>query len=376
MFLLRLSLIVFAIFCAGLAAAYASGIWGLMSAGYPRAVWPALGAYETVRGSSKPLARHPALRSLNPRGQEIFATSGSRALLALKDGRLAVETYADRIGPETRLNSYSLVKSLVGALVLKAHAEGKIGSLEDPIGRYLVSFGPNSFRQIPIRKFLEMRSGIDFERNNSDKGGHLTHANPFGNLASLHADGVKAIAGRLEPKPELRGHFSYQNVNSAILGHLLTELYDRPLHALLSEKIWFPAGAADAFWLRHIETTDVTPYCCLYATARDWVKVAHFLMTNGGEEAPFLPEDLIRQFFGTHLQASDLATGVYGLYLRHNFLDRDGEDLQGRFSYMMGQGGQVVYMMPERDLIVVRFGEEHALLHSTLYSSWNSLHKE
>ncbi|MEM7300106.1 MAG: hypothetical protein AAF468_03395 [Pseudomonadota bacterium] len=39
------------------------------------------------------------------------------------------------------------------------------------------------------------------------------------------------------------------------------------------------------------------------------------------------------------------------------------------FLYFMGQGGQTTYLVPQHDLAVVRFGDDHQLLHSTLYEA-------
>ena len=39
----------------------------------------------------------------------------------------------------------------------------------------------------------------------------------------------------------------------------------------------------------------------------------------------------------------------------------------------MGQGGQVLYLLPEQQLVVYRSGETAQLLHSTLYGAWNSI---
>ncbi|MCX2723545.1 serine hydrolase [Roseibium salinum] len=224
-----------------------------------------------------------------------------------------------------------------------------------------------------MRSFLEMRSGLEFEEDGADKQNRLAAYNPFGNLARLHAGGLSAVEGQLAVLPQNRDGFSYQNVNTAVLGRLLSEVYRQPLHDILAQKIWQPAGAAEAFWLRHGEASEVTAYCCLFATPRDWIGVGRFLMENGSRAEPFLRDDLWQEFFGSGLGRQDLVDGSYGLHVRHNILDRQGQALQGPFTYMMGQGGQIVYIMPEKDLVVVRFGEQHSLLHSTLYSAWNSL---
>ena len=55
------------------------------------------------------------------RGCATFSRRQTAApLLALHKGRLVMEHYAPGVTQETRLNSYSMIKSLVGALVLKA----------------------------------------------------------------------------------------------------------------------------------------------------------------------------------------------------------------------------------------------------------------
>ncbi len=370
--LLAISAIAAGVLGTGLAIAYATGTFQLVSAGYPATVWPVSGAYEIVKGTAPSTDKTAPSGALDARGREIFAKSGSKALLAARGGEVELAVYADGYDPDTRFNSFSLVKSLIGALVLKAQAEGRVKSLDDPLGTYLPDFGPESLQGVTIRALLEMKSGLDFEPDGSDKDDKLAAINPFGNLARLHGGGLSVVKDRLEIQPENRGKFTYQNVNTAILGRLLSSLYGQPLHEILSREIWRPAKAADAFWLRHADGRDVTAYCCLYATPGDWIRVGRFLMRNGSADHPFLPPELWQAFFGKGLNDRELAAGVYGLHVRHDILDRPGEALQGPFTYMMGQGGQIVYMMPEKDLVAVRFGEEHALLHSTLYSLWNS----
>ena len=359
--------------CTGLAAAYSSGVLDLVKAGYPPPVWPASGPFEIVDGAVQARPNTVATGQLTPRGQELFETSEGKALVVFQDGEPVLETYADDFGPDTRFNSYSLIKSLVGALVLSAVTEGKITSLDEPLGRYLPDYGPDDFRKIPLRDFLEMRSGLDFERDGADKRDRLSTLNPFGNLARLHAGGLDAVEQGLIVLPQSRGQFAYQNVNTAVLGRVLAAVNEKPLSDLLKERIWQPAGASDAFWLRYAAGEEVTAYCCLFATPGDWAKVATYLMRNGSPDTPLMRADLWQAYFGVGLSPAELASGSYGFHIRHDILDRPGEALQGPFSYMMGQGGQTVYMMPDKNLVVVRFGNGNALLHSTLYEVWNSL---
>jgi len=148
-------------------------------------------------------------------------------------------------------------------------------------------------------------------------------------------------------------------------------VYGEGLETVLAREIWAPAGAEAADWRRHGEELPVTPYCCIYARPRDWLQVALFLMNNG--DGHFLRPDLWQAYFGRGLSAAERRKGAYGLHVYHNVLDRSGELLQGPFTYMFGSRGQVVYMMPEKKLALVRFGDGIPLLHSTLYGAWRSL---
>jgi hypothetical protein len=62
----------------------------------------------------------------------------------------------------------------------------------------------------------------------------------------------------------------------------------------------------------------------------------------------------------------------YGNHNLQNVLDRPGQELQGPFTYFMGQNGQILYLMPGKGLVAYRAGTTYQFLHSTLYEAWNS----
>jgi CubicO group peptidase (beta-lactamase class C family) len=362
---------------------YAPYLPRLMSEGYPAMTWPAAGSFVPVRGATEPaspISIEMKSSKLHPAGRRLFEERQGKALLIYQGGKLRLEHYAEGFQSDTKVNSYSMVKSLVGALVLRAHADGRIQSLRDPVGRYLTELGDTEFRAIPILAFLQMRSGVVYEPDGvkSALGGdskdiEATRLNPIGPMPRLHMRGLDAVSGKLRVRRGQQGRYSYQNINTAILGRLISKVYDKPLEDILSEKIWVPAGAQDAFWRQYGPGGPVSPYCCLYATPRDWLRVGIFLVNNGTKDGAFLPRYLWRRFLGHDLSYDAIRSGHYGLHIYQNVLDRAGEPLQGPFTYMMGSGGQIVYLMPNQDLVAVRFGEQIQLLHSTLYTGWRSI---
>lgn len=357
---------------------YAPYLPRLVAEGYPGLLWPARGHFATIEGVEPPtaLSAKPS-RQPNAELLALFDDSGGKALLVSRAGRLELEHYAPGITAETRLNSFSMAKSLVGALVFKALAEGRLKSLDEPIGAVLSDYGDATFRNVTPRALLRMQSGILFDAGDKTPGGEpkdveATRLNPFGPMARLHAGGLTAIASGLTMAKAASPPFSYQNIDTAILGAALESLYAAPLEALLSEKLWRPAGAAPAFWRRPYARGPASAYCCIFARPRDWIAVGHYLMRNGDPGTPFLPDPLWRAFMGADLDAASLRKGAFGHHLRHDILDRPGEALRGPFAYMLGQSGQVLYMLPAEDLVVLRTGEKAQRLHSTLYAAWRS----
>jgi CubicO group peptidase (beta-lactamase class C family) len=348
----------------------------LIAEGYPPYVLSDFGAgYLHVAGGQARLERQTP-RPMTPRLAELFAAGKGRALLVLQDGKVTLEHYAPPHGMETRFNSYSLVKSLVGALVLKAVAEGKVRDLEQPISELLPASAATDAGKVTVRQALDMTSGIDFEPTPlkqmsgvGEKPFEAVPYNPLGPLAKLHALGLDAVLPSLRVSATEKGVFRYQNVNTALLGAMLEEIYQASLADLLSEKIWRPAGAAEAHWRSYPASGRTTPYCCLYSTAADWALVGRYLMRNGSDSGPFLPEELWRYWIGADIPDAARVHGVYRTQMRYDVLDRTGETLAGPFAYFLGQDGQVVYLKSDSDLVVVRFGEGAQLLHSTLYES-------
>ncbi len=333
----------------------------LVPEGFPQPVWPAPGRHALVAGVSDPT--QPPAGVAPPHAAQIrFAQSDGRALLVENAGRLTIEAYGAGLDRETRPNSYSLVKGLVGALVLRGVADGKIASLDTPVRTIL---GPDA-PDITVKEALLMTSGLAPE-GHWDKPVEDAGFSPFGPLARIHAYGVDDSLAQLHVDEGRRGHFSYQSANTAILGRLLERVYDLPLEQLLSEMIWKPAGAAGAHWRQYPDGSGVSAYCCLCARPLDWMRVGRFLMDNGTADQPFLPSAMWQEFIMPPLPTTERAQGVYGLHVRHDVLDRAEARTQGPFAYFLGHGGQVLYILPDQNSIVVRFGAHQQLLHSTLY---------
>ncbi len=357
---------------------YAPYLPDLIAEGIPSVVYSGKEQYVALgagAGSSAlAVATDAATRPLLSPVAEIFAQERGSALLVYRDGVLALEHYESGASPDTKFNSFSMAKSLVGGLVFKALAEGRIATLDQHLSGFLPE--AKGIGGVTLRNLLAMRSGIRFDDRGSFGSGpgkaEDTTPNPFGALARLHFTGLATVAPTLSVDPAQVDQFSYENVNTALLGAVVEKAFGMPLGAVLDGKLWSPAGAGPAMWRARPGTDEVSAYCCIYATARDWIRVGRYINSNGTPGAPFLPEPLWREWLGLDVAEATRSVNNYGLHVWQNVLDRPRQDLQGPFSYFMGQFGQTLYLMPDKGLVVYRAGEGIPLLHSTLYGAWNS----
>ncbi|SFZ85838.1 CubicO group peptidase, beta-lactamase class C family [Devosia enhydra] len=368
-------------FVAGLAGilAYAPYMPQMILEGAPDLIWSGRSTFAEVGGAPDADRLRIAVRpgSYGAELLELFEDSDGVALLAARDGRLEIEHYADGVTAETRLNSYSMVKSLVAALVFKAIADGRISGREARLGEFLPE--APGLSQVTLDRLLTMRAGIQFEIGRDSFGVAAgikdtdTLPNPLGPLARLHYQGLMPQLAGLSVSDGGPEVWTYQNINTALLGAVLERIYGAPLETILAKEIWQPAGATSAFWRRPASTEMVSAYCCLYATARDWIRIGTFIAANGTPADPFLPDADWRTLLGLDIDPTLRAKGHYGFGMFQDVLDRPGETLNGGLTYFGGQSGQILSIMPERGLVIYRAGRRHQRLHSTHYAVWNRL---
>ncbi|WP_291841132.1 serine hydrolase domain-containing protein, partial [Brevundimonas sp.] len=84
-------------------------------------------------------------------------------VLVIQDGRIRLERYGLGIGPQNHWVSFSMTKSLTSTLVGTALKSGAIGSLEDPVTRYLPGLAGGGYDGVTVRQLLTMTSGVAWD---------------------------------------------------------------------------------------------------------------------------------------------------------------------------------------------------------------------
>ncbi len=287
------------------------------------------------------------------------ASFGSHALIVVHNGIIQDEWYAPHWERDQLTQSQSMHKSLMGLFIGVAIADGRIGSVDDPVGRYLAEWRDDPRGRITLRQMLQMSSGLaqygftlnpftdDLRWLNSGQSGEVLLRTP---LASW----------------EPGSRYDYNNVNSELLGMVLERAYGQRYSRILRDKLWLPMGGERARVHTDRPGGRAFTSCCLAAPAMDWARVGMLLLGEGSVNGQHIvPVEWLREmitpspsavFYGYQiwLGNGDPAVpqehaGSSGAVVPGPFLARD--------TFMTwGRGQQHVFVVPSRQLVVVRLG--------------------
>lgn len=269
-------------------------------------------------------------------------TENVAGVLDIQDGRIRLERYGIGLGERDHWVSFSMTKSLTSTLVGTALKSGAIGSLEDPVTRYLPTLAGGGYDGVNVRQLLTMMSGVrwneDYFNPNSDVARFLQEP------ARPGEDPVVTYMGRLPRATEPGTRWNYSTGETNLVGSLVAAAEGKPLAQLLSERIWSRAGMeADAFWALDQGGREMGG-CCVSATLRDWGRIGLLALEEGqpgGER--IVPADWFAQAVVKQAETGEPNEG-YG------FLWWTQDD--GVFG-AYGIFGQAVRVDPERRLVIV-----------------------
>ncbi|HEY8102226.1 MAG TPA: serine hydrolase [Burkholderiaceae bacterium] len=301
---------------------------------------------------------------------ETMERNGTIAFIVLQHGNIIVEHYYNGYNRDSMTTSFSVAKSVVSALVGIAIDEKKIAGVDDPITRYVPELLKNDrrFSKIKLRHLLEMRSGILFDDR---EGSPWSDAAIFYLTPDLQS---KLAALKIEHAPDKVYHYS--SGDTQLLGLIIQRATGMPLPDYLQKKIWQPMGAAyDASWsLDSSEHRVPKAFCCLNARAIDFARFGQMYLNNGKINGhQIVPPDWVKMSTEVHEHAAndpasrwnienidELGTAYYTWYWRRMPTIDPAADIKmrpGTDFYAEGLLGQVIYIAPEQDMVIVRVGD-------------------
>ncbi len=294
------------------------------------------------------------------------ALSETRALVVMQGGRVIAERYAPGYGPDTRLISWSMAKSVTATLVGLMIADGRLALDEPaPVPEWQTPGDPRA--KITLRHLLHMSSGLDHTEMAEGDIEIFDADTP----QMLFLDGRENIARYAETRPmeaQPGKKFEYSSATSNILADImtrsLTESKDPEVRrdAMLEYahgRLFEPLGMKSAF-IEFDRNGTMLGGSIIHATARDWAKFGEFLRNNGSvRAAQLLPTSWTR-----FMKTPSKNDSSYGGHIWLNRVRNEGRDqvlfpskAPSNIFAALGHLGQFVIVSPQHRLTIVRLGK-------------------
>jgi CubicO group peptidase (beta-lactamase class C family) len=287
---------------------------------------------------------------------ELHRRTFTTAFVVLHHGEIVHETYPGAFaGPRTRMQLFSVSKSVTSLLVGIALADGTIGSIKDRVTDYRPDFLGTAYEETTLAELLDMTSGVgDAEVWDVPDSGIKRFEQAVMGGGSV-TDVVRSAPRRAAPGER----FNYSTFDAQILGWVLEAATGRSLAAYASERLWQHLGAdRDAYyWLTRGRPRTALGAGSLNATPRDLARIG-LLMANDGMVAgeQIVPRDWVRRSRGSdqpQLGVGSLGPSGYDHYGYSNQWWTLGDSAFQAFTGI-GVHGQYLFVDPGADVVIVK----------------------
>lgn len=261
----------------------------------------------------------------------------------LHQGRLVAERYAPGASRETRFHGWSMTKSTMATLAGVLQRDGLIDIEAEGEVPALAAIDA-SLTDITIEDLLRMAGGLAIAERNDGW-------DPNSQMLMTRSDmpHFAATRERLHGPGE---HWQYMSGNTILATHAMQQQLGDNLPEQVTElraRLFEPLGIRSAI-LEPDESGTFQGSSYMYATAHDWARLAQLYAEDGVIDGQrLLPEDWV-DLVSLPTEGSD---GAYGMGF---WLPEDHENLPDGTFMMRGFQSQLAYIMPQQDLVIVRFG--------------------
>jgi CubicO group peptidase (beta-lactamase class C family) len=255
--------------------------------------------------------------------------------LVVRHGRLVAERYFHGSRQDHSNNVHSSSKSMLQALIGIAVRQGAIGSIDDPVHRYLPEYFADATaaeRRITLRHLLTMTAGWKWQEDETEY------------TVEKQRDWVKAIVDRdLEHKPGTA--FNYSSGNTHLLSAVLQRASGRNTCEFAQRYLFDPLGITAEHWGRDPQGVYSGGYN-LYLTPRELARFGLLYLNRGRWQGrQVVPRETVAQSMRPAVRTGDGYSYASGWWVRQ---------VGGHaVPFAWGHGGQYIYLLPAADVVVV-----------------------
>jgi CubicO group peptidase (beta-lactamase class C family) len=294
---------------------------------------------------SPPFWKATALQPISHRTQAILEQWETDVFLVAKGQDIRQLYVKDSAYLRRTTNSFSMAKSVVSLGVGIALQQGSIKSVEQPIKAFIPEWSEDARGNITILQLLNMTSGLDWDETYTGLWNTTTEA--------YYGRDVLALVLKTPLKDKPGDVFEYKGCDTQLLCYILERSTGMRWTEWLSLNLWQPSGMeSTALWSLDHEGGNPKAYCCLHATPFDYAKLGYLINHNGKiNNVQVVPESYIQTI------KKEIPTNTnqyaYQFWLLSQYKGYD-------ILYMRGILGQFVVCIPEKDIVMVRIGNERS----------------
>jgi len=290
----------------------------------------------------------------------------TRAVVVVHRGRIVAERYKEGFSAEVRFPSWSVAKSFTNALLGFLVADGTV-LLDAPIRRPEWSVESDERFRISYRHLLQMRSGLRWDEVDAPSLAGSDAAQMMYGAGRFDAAGYAATRP-LEYR--VGDHWEYSTGNTTLLAWSIQQELASGLDApkvrrtktmrFLRERLLEPLGLKHTV-VEFDEAGTMLTGSSIFATARDYARFGLLYLRGGVWEG----EQLLPQSWIDLARTPSDAANV-DIYGGHFWLNTPGgskpwpslmPEGPGDAFFAQGHEGQLIAIIPSKDLVVVRLGK-------------------
>ncbi|MFT3704431.1 MAG: serine hydrolase [Agriterribacter sp.] len=273
----------------------------------------------------------------------------TRAVLVVYDGQIVAEQYADGFDRHSLMQGWSMSKSITAALTGILVKQGKLNiNAPAPVAEWQT----NEKKAIILKQLLQQTSGLQYRENYATPSEATNMLFRKGNMAAYTAQlPLQYAPGTV---------FNYSSGNANIVSRIIRQTVgEASYHTFPYQSLFLPIGMYSTILEPDASGTYVgSSYT--WATARDFARFG-LLYYNDGKwnNQQILPEYWVKES-RQPVPADKLQH--YGYFFWLNGFDKKNPsrrwypDVPADMYFADGFGGQDIFIIPSKKLLVVRLG--------------------
>ncbi|WP_299014758.1 serine hydrolase [uncultured Polaribacter sp.] len=281
-------------------------------------------------------------KKLNKTVASIFGKRQTRAVLVLHKDQIIAEKYADGFDKDSKILGWSMTKSITSTVFGILQHQNKLNVFDKaPIA----SWQNDERKEITIHNLLQMNSGLEWDENYNE----ISDATK---MLFLEKDMTKIQENKpLVGKPNKSWNYSSgtSNLLSGILRKQFTthQTYLDFWYTNFIDKIGMNSMVVEADLAGNYVASSYA-----WATARDWAKFGLLYLNKGNWNG----EQIFNENWVNYVtKPTPTSNGTYGAQFWLN-AEKQFKDVPKSMYFADGYQGQRVYILPEQELVIVRFG--------------------